>query len=150
MMKYLLNSNNIYDLFEENNKTKSFLKRYEQINEVYETKLKKSDEYIATDLVFFTYGGNLSISQDIANALMYKHPEKIIAVGYSNNNLVKFSLRWSEGDVKKMTLEAIKDIEGATGGGHEHATGAFIPKDKINDFKANLLCEIKINKIQNQ
>ncbi len=138
MMRYLLGADSIYDLFEENNKTKSFLKRYEKINEVYESKLKKAEDFIGEDFVFFTYGGNLSISQDIANALMYKYPDKIIAVGYSNSNLVKFSLRWSEGDIKKITLNAISKIEGATGGGHEHSTGAVIPKDKINEFKSFL------------
>ena len=42
-------------------------------------------------------------------------------------------------DVREMTLKAIRGLEGATGGGHEHATGAQVSVDDLQKFKENLM-----------
>ena len=38
-------------------------------------------------------------------------------------------------DVREITLEAIKDLPGAVGGGHKNATGAKINNDDLPEFR---------------
>lgn len=142
MIRLLINANSPYDLLEENSKTKGLFKRFEDINEKYQKILKKAEEEIDGDILFFNYAGDLSISQYIAQELSYKYPHKAIAVVYTKGNISNLSLRW-EKDIRTATINAVKDIEGASGGGHEHATGARVPADKILFFKERLLGEIK-------
>lgn len=144
--KFLISASDANEVLEENNKTKVFLKRYEDINKKYQVILKKSEEHITDDMIFFGYSGDLSINQYVSNELFYRYPDKVIVTLYNKSSMVNVSLRW-KGDIRAATVNAIKDIEGATGGGHEHATGARIPADKIQVFKENLEKEIeKLNK----
>jgi nanoRNase/pAp phosphatase (c-di-AMP/oligoRNAs hydrolase) len=73
---------------------------------------------------------------------MYEFPKKIIIVVYTKGNIANVSLRWDK-DIRVPTVNAVKGIEGATGGGHEHACGARVPLDKLDFFKEKLLEEIK-------
>jgi oligoribonuclease NrnB/cAMP/cGMP phosphodiesterase (DHH superfamily) len=41
-------------------------------------------------------------------------------------------------DIRKLTLESIKDIPGATGGGHKNATGAKMSVSDLPVFKENV------------
>ena len=76
----------------------------------------------------------MSVSQQLSDKLSYRHPDLIVVVGYRKPGIIKVSMRWS-GDIRKITLGAIGKIPGATGGGHEHATGAQIPDDHFDEFK---------------
>ena len=141
MSRFLIQANDANDILEENVKTKIFLKRYEEINKKYQVILKKSEEHITKEMVFFTYSGDLSINQYVSNELFYRHPDKVIVTIYTKGNIANLSLRW-RGDIRTATVNAIKDIEVASGGGHEHATGARMPADKLQEFKEKLLKEI--------
>jgi nanoRNase/pAp phosphatase (c-di-AMP/oligoRNAs hydrolase) len=146
MMKFLLKTQNPNDILEENPKTRIFLKRFEEINEKYQKLLNKVEHSIKGNVLFFNYAGDLSISQYTANQLFYKHPDKAIVVAYTKGNMSNVSLRWKD-DIRTVTINALKGIEGATGGGHEHSCGARIPSDRLQEFKDNVLKEIeKINK----
>jgi single-stranded DNA-specific DHH superfamily exonuclease len=145
MVKVLLESNNPYDLLEENSKNRSFLRRFEVINKKYQSILEKADKSIDGDILFYTYSGDMSISQYVANELVYKYPEKIIVVGYTKGSIVNLSLRW-KGDIRTAVVNAISSIEGATGGGHEHASGARLPFENLKIFQENLLKEIEKSK----
>ena len=116
--------------------------RFNEINEKYQKIIKKAEEFVEKDIVFFNYAGDLSISQYAANELLYKYPHKVIVVVYTKGGISNISLRW-EKDIRTATINAIKDIDGASGGGHEHSTGARVPADKILFFKERLLGEIK-------
>lgn len=143
MMKFLMNAKGPHDILEDSHKTKSFLKRFKDINEKYKRILKNAeDAYTGGDLLFFSYSGDMSINQYVANELMYNHPHKIILIVYSRGNIANLSLRWDK-DIRTPTVNALKDIEGATGGGHEHATGARMAKDKLDIFKERLLEEVE-------
>ena len=142
MMKFLMKANSARDLLDENPKTKEIIQRFNELNEKYQRILKKADEFAKGDILFFTYSGDLSISQYTANQLSYMHPQKAIIVVYSKGNVSNASLRWS-GDIRTATINAIKDIEGASGGGHEHSTGARIPTDKLDIFKKRISEEIE-------
>ncbi len=142
MTRLLINAKNPYELLEENSKTKSLLKRFNEINEKYQKIIKKSEEFVEKDMIFFNYAGDLSISQYAANELFYKYPHKVIVVVYTKGDVSNISLRW-EKNIRTATINAIKNIDGASGGGHEHATGARVPADKLLFFKERLFGEIK-------
>lgn len=142
MMKFLMKANSIYDLIEENPKTASFLKRFKEIDEKYKRILKKAEDSIEEDLIWYSYAGDMSINSYISNELFYRYPHKVIVVIYGKSDIVNISLRW-EKNIRLATVNALQGIEGATGGGHEHATGARVPKDKLMEFKEKLLEEVK-------
>jgi len=143
MLRFLMKANGPYDVLEENSKTKSFLSRYNFINTKIKKEVKKAEEHVdvKNKLLFFTYSGEMSLSQHISNELMYKYPEYVIIVGFIKGEVIKFSLR-GPGDVRKLTLDSIEEFEGATGGGHKHATGAQILASQRDKFKENILKNI--------
>lgn len=142
MMKFLIKVSNPGELLEENEKTRAFFKRFNEINEKYQRLMKKAEEDTGGDILFFSYSGDISISQYVADELMYKYPGKVIVVIYSKGNIANISLRWDR-DIRTPLVEVIKNIEGSRGGGHENSSGARIPSDKIPEFKENLSKEIE-------
>jgi len=143
MLRYLVKVKNAYDVLEENHNTRSYLNRYNQINEKYKKIIEKAERFVdkKNKLLFFTYGGDLSISQDVSNELIYRHPDLVVVVGYIKGNYANFSLRGNV-EIKEITLNAIKNIEGATGGGHTYATGAKMTAEQVDKFKENILKEL--------
>ena len=138
MLRYLMKSKTPYDIIQENSKTKSFLSRYSEIHAKVQTIVGKAELKLGDEkLLFFTYGGDMSLSQHVSNELIYRHPDKVVAVGYKKGNYINFSLRGPL-NVRELTLKAIEGLEGAQGGGHEHATGAKITEDQLEVFKSNL------------
>jgi single-stranded DNA-specific DHH superfamily exonuclease len=143
MMRFLMKVKNPHEIIDENSHTRSFLKRFKEINEKYKRILAKAEgAYNGGEILYFSYSGDMSINQYIANELMYYHPHKIIFVVYATGNLANVSLRWDR-DIRTPTVNALKHIEGATGGGHENSTGARMPKDKVDFFKEKLIEEIE-------
>ena len=70
---------------------------------------------------------------NLANQIKYEFPGKFIVVVYVNKDIANISIRGN--NAREITLKAIKDIEGAVGGGHDKATGAKINIDSLPDFK---------------
>lgn len=136
MLKFMMSVKNPYDILEENEKTKHILKKYKEINSKYWELLKKAKLNSHKNLIFFQYGGKLSLSANLANQLNYEFPDKIIVVAYIKEDVVNISLRGK--NIRKLTLRAIKNIPNATGGGHEHATGAKMSADFLPKFKENI------------
>ena len=136
MLKFMIEIKNPYDILEENQKTKHILERYNEINVKFQELVEKAKNNQKEKLIFFQYQGTLSLSANIANQLNYEFPEKIIVVAYVKDNIVNVSLRGK--NIRKITLEAIKNIPGATGGGHKHATGAKMFLDYLPKFKENV------------
>lgn len=132
MMKYLLDANGLYDVFEENSKTRSFHKRYNDINKIYQRLLNKDKEENGR-LVWFSYAGDMSISSEIANELYFNHKDKFVVVAYKRYDKVNISIRGK--DAKKVLEEVIKEMGDVSGGGHEEACGASVPLDRLDEFK---------------
>jgi len=137
MLRFLVSVKGPYDIFEENTKTKSFHTRFGQIEEKYRKLVDKAKEDIEGDLIYFQYGGDLSISAEIANELFYLYPKKVIVVAYISGSRANISMRGSQ-DIRKLTEKAIEGLEGATGGGHIHATGAQVLIEDLPKFKARI------------
>jgi single-stranded DNA-specific DHH superfamily exonuclease len=145
MLRFLMKVKNIHDLTQENLSTRSFLFRFEYINEKYQKLLKKAEAQVKEDkknkLLFFSYSGDMSISQELSNELSYRYPKKVVVVSYSSSGKANISIR-GDINVRDLFLKAIADIEGATGGGHEHSCGGRVPADSIAKFKENLIREM--------
>ena len=137
MQKLMMKVKGPSDVLEENSKTKQILERYEQINKKYKVLIEKARFTAKEKLLYFTYGGDYSLSSNIANQLSYDFEGKTIVVVYTKGDVANISIR-SKGKALKITQEAIKDIEGATGGGHESATGAKIMTSDLPKFKAKV------------
>ena len=136
MIKFLFNAS-VQDVLHDNKKN-TLLERFNQVDKLYQKLMEKArvcaDE---SKLLYFQYGGELSLSADIANELFYRFPEKVIVVAYISGTKANLSLR-GESDVRELTLKAIEGIEGARGGGHKHATGAQVSVEDVPRFKENL------------
>jgi single-stranded DNA-specific DHH superfamily exonuclease len=134
MIKFMSKVSGPMDLLEENLKTKQILKRHDEINSKYQMLMKKAREEVREKLIYFQYGGSLSLSGNIANQLIYEYPDKIIVVVYIKGDVANISLRGGK-DIRKLTLESIEGIPGATGGGHKNATGAKMSVSDLPKFK---------------
>lgn len=138
MSNFLLKINSYSEILEENSKTHSFLSKYDEINGIIEKLVSKAEKELQENLLFFTYGGTMSVSQQLSDKLHYKYPKVIVVVGYRKPGVIKVSMRGS-GDVRTIALEIIDQIPGATGGGHEHAIGAQIPEEYFDQFREKMI-----------
>jgi hypothetical protein len=125
MLRFMIKVTGPMDVLEENSKTKQILFRFNEIDSKYQELMEKARNLASKKLIYFQYGGSLSLSANLANQLIYEFPDKLIVVAYINGDIVNISIRGKR-DVRKITLDAIKGIDSASGGGHENATGAKI------------------------
>lgn len=139
LLKYLFTCNSPYDLLEENQYTKDFHKRYRELNEFYQTQIKKAEAESNKDspTIIFTYSGKTSMSSQIANGIYYKNQDKLIIVGFKREEKVNISIRGKR--ALEITKRALEDIPDSTGGGHAEATGAMVPIDSWEKFRSNIL-----------
>jgi len=141
MSKFLLKAKNPREiLYDEKN---HILFRFNQVNKKYRKLIEKARKFVRDKLVYFQYGGDLSLSADIANELSYRFPGKIIIVVYIKGTKANISLRGK--NVKKLTEKAIEGLEDATGGGHENATGAKINVEDLPKFKERIEALVRQN-----
>jgi len=138
LTKYLFKATTPYDLLEENNYTRQFHKRANQLEEFFQKQIQKAESQIDENspLVFFTYSGNTSMSSEISNRLAFNHKDKLIIVAFLRPEKANISIRGK--NALKITETAIEGILGATGGGHEEATGAMVPISDFGRFKDNI------------
>ncbi|MFC1753934.1 DHH family phosphoesterase [Thermoproteota archaeon] len=132
-MKTLTRIEDPYEILKQKTSAGRFIyKRYENINEYYDSLLKKAKSKVVKDDIFiFVYQGErFSFSTEISNELLYNYPTKVILVGREKSGEIKYSIRASEKNVPPILKKALERVEGF-GGGHEHACGAVI-KEKFN------------------
>jgi len=136
MLKFLLKASSPREVLEEESKN-SLLFRFNQIDKKYQKLLEKAESSSNEGkLLYFQYGGDLSLSADISNELYYRHPDKIIVVAYLTGAKANLSLRGEH--VRDLTIKSIQGFENATGGGHENATGAKVMIEDLPAFKLKL------------
>jgi single-stranded DNA-specific DHH superfamily exonuclease len=142
MTKFLCAAKNPYEVLEESSKNKEMHFKFNQISKKSEKFIEKAKSLANEDkFLFFQYSGDLSISADLANQLTYLFPDKIVVVIYLSGAKANISVRGNK--IKSLLLNSIKDIEGATGGGHENAVGARIPLESLEEFKQNMRSNLK-------
>ncbi len=137
MIKFLISVKNPYEVIEENSKNREMHSRFEQIQKKYHKLIEKA-KALADDnkLLFFQYGGDMSISADLSNELTYLYPDKIIVVVRVVGVKASISMRGNK--IKKIFLESIFGLEDARGGGHENAIGGQVRVDDLEKFRENL------------
>ncbi len=138
MLKFLVTAKSPYELLEENSRTYTMLRRAKQIEKKYRKLLERARKHARGRVLFFQYGGSLSLSADLANELAYLYPDKIIVVAYIKGSKANISLR-GELDMREITRKAIAGLEDATGGGHKHATGAQVSVEDLPVFRKRII-----------
>jgi len=138
MLRFLLQVKSPREVLEEGKKNYYMHKRFKQIESRYQKFLSKamSLSIHAGKILFFQYGGDMSISSDLANALRYKFPKKIIVVCYISGAKVNVSVRGK--NVRDLIAKVVEGFEGATSGGHEDAVGAKISVGDLEMFREKL------------
>ncbi len=138
MIKFLMIARNPYEVLEESSRNFSMHFRFKQIDKKYQKLLQKADEIAKSskNLLFFQYGGDLSISSDLANEISYRYKDKVIVVVYVTGIKANISARGK--NVKDPILKSISGLEGASGGGHDDAVGAQIKIEDLEKFRENL------------
>ena len=135
MVKFLMKSRGPFDVLQEvpenremHEKFNIISKKYNKFIEKAKSEVKESDK-----LVFFEYGGNMSMSAALSNRLSYLFPGRFIFVAYIKEDFVNISGRGK--NVKTILEKVLKDFDNAKGGGHEDAVGARIMKRDLEKFR---------------
>ena len=142
LQNFLISINEPGEVFEETSKNYDFRKKYKEIKKKYDSLVERAKTRVGKKMLSFDYSGDLSISSEISNRLLYSFPGKIIFVAFRKGAISNISLR---GKGVKKFLERILssgEFENATGGGHEDAVGARIKTEDLDKFKKFLEEEI--------
>ncbi|MEM2932698.1 MAG: DHHA1 domain-containing protein [Candidatus Pacearchaeota archaeon] len=137
LTKFLTEINSPQAILEESNKNKTMHKKFKQIYKRYQNLLEKAKKFAKQDLLWFQYGGSLSISAELSNALIYLYPEKLVVVAYIKDEKARISVR-SSTNIREIVLKALEGLEGASGGGHEMALGANVRVEDLPSFRERL------------
>lgn len=134
MMKFLIKAGTPYEVLEDSPCNHTMHSRFELIDRKYQSLLKKAIKIGKTNekILFFKYGGELSMSADLSNELIYRFPEKIIVVVYVSGIKANISVRGKR--IRDKVVGSIKNLQGATGGGHEDAAGAQVKASDLEMF----------------
>ncbi|MFA6022930.1 MAG: DHH family phosphoesterase [Candidatus Pacearchaeota archaeon] len=145
MINLLVKIKSPFEILKEDDKNYMINQRYKYIQNFYTNLLEKAKKIARTSnkIVFFQYGGEFSISADLANELSYCFPGKVIIVAYLKGSIANISIRGK--NIRTITINAVKTIEGATGGGHENATGAKMSSGDLSKFREFFEKEIRKN-----
>ncbi len=136
IVRLLEKANSAIDILNEDKDTLHLHKKYQKVNEYIEKTIKKVKK-ISEKLLILEYAGENSMSSEISNYLYYQNKEKIILVSFKKSDYCNISIRGK--GVKEILSNAIKDIPGASGGGHDEACGGRIPTDNWEDFKEKVI-----------
>ena len=138
MIRFLIKAKTPYEILEENPKTQVLHKRFEYIESRYQRLLKKAITLgkKSNHVLFFKYGGDLSISSELSNRLSYLFPKKFVVVAYLKGIKTNISGRGEK--IRSPFLKTIEGFEGATAGGHENAVGAQVKTEDIEKFSEKL------------
>ncbi len=120
------------EVLSESGKNYNFRKKYLEIEKKYNDLINKAEQGVSGRVIFFEYGGEISISSDISNELFYKHSDKFVVVAYKKGEISNLSLRGK--NVKKILEKVLKEV-GGHGGGHDDAVGARIATSDLGKFK---------------
>ncbi len=125
MFGFLLKVKSPVEILKESSENAKIHQRYRQINSVYLRILERAKKTARNSkgLVYFEYGGELSLSSNLANELSYRFPGKVVIVAYVKGASANVSVR-GQVNVREIGLGILSGIDGATGGGHKHAIGA--------------------------
>jgi len=111
----------------------SFRETFRLLKDKYERILESAEKEKKGKMIFFSYGGETSMSADLANELSYRNPGKYVLMAFVKGPIANISLRGN--GVKEKLLNVLKEFPAGTGGGHTDAAGARIKSDELERFR---------------
>ncbi len=144
MQNYLLECKSPNDVLAEHSGNINLRKRYKDMRKKYSALIEKAKEAKHGEMIMFEYGGDLSISSNLSNELSYLYPKKIIMVAFKKGTVANISLRGKK--IREVLDKVLKQMQHASGGGHEDAVGARIRLEDLEKFKELLEKELKERK----
>jgi single-stranded DNA-specific DHH superfamily exonuclease len=139
MQNFLISCKGPAEVFAESYSNHAFRQKYSDVKKKYDALIEKAGNCVEDRLVFFEYGGELSISSDLSNGLSYKYPGKYVVVAYRRGDVANLSMRGK--NVKKVLAKVLAKVDGM-GGGHDDAVGARVGASDLGKFKKFLEEEI--------
>lgn len=90
---------------------------------------------------FYFFEPKYQIKSAVINEISFSNPKEIFIFAVPKKDEISLSARNQEGnnDMVKLLKKGIKKIENSSAGGHKRACGGKIPKEKLEQFKQNLL-----------
>ncbi|MBT7902337.1 DHH family phosphoesterase [Candidatus Woesearchaeota archaeon] len=143
-VKVLTRIESPYELLEPTTPPAKFvIRRYNVVNKIYQDMLSDALDKFRKEksklLVYVYESGQLSMSGDLSNELLYNFPKNVMIIGRIKNGEVKMSLR-SGIKTKKIPpilKKALIGVEGY-GGGHEYACGSCVKEKDFDKFLASI------------
>lgn len=140
LQNHLIGCKTPNDVLAEVVENKSFRERYGEIAKKYNALIEEAKENVSGKMLLFEYGGDLSMSSEIANELSFLYPKKYIIVAFKKGGVCNLSLRGK--NVRKILDKVLKELGDGSGGGHEDAVGGRIKLDNLPKFKELLEKEV--------
>jgi len=142
LQNFLINAKGPNDVLLDLESKSSFAKKYIEIKKKYDSLLERAKENVikGSKVIFFSYGGDLSISADISNELSYLYPKHSIIVAYTTPSISNLSIRGY--DVRALIEKLLPRFENSSGGGHRDAVGVRLQTVDLERFKKEFEREI--------
>ncbi len=140
IMKFMEKAKSPSDILSESKDTIYLHKKYKKLKEFIE-KMAKKVKNIEDKILILEYSGENSLSSEISNYLFSKNQDKFILVSFMGSAYCNISVRGKRS--KEILEKAIKDMEGASGGGHDEACGGRIPTEHWDDFKEKVIALVE-------
>ncbi len=135
---------NPYEILNETTPRGKFIyKKYTELQKAYNPLLKKAESKVKKDkLLLFTYPSTkMSLTGELSNELLYRHPDKVILVGREKTDSVIISVRSKKGKLPALIKKSLEGLNGY-GGGHDNACGGNISKSDFRTFVERFRKEI--------
>lgn len=133
LQKFLISCKSPADFFLELDSGSSFGKNYRELKKKYDALIRKAEKGVGDKVIFFRYGGDLSISSEISNYFSHKYPEHRVVIAYDKGTFSNLSLRGKK--VKIFLDKLLPRFKDSRGGGHEEAVGARVLTEDLERFK---------------
>ncbi len=140
LQNFLISCNYPSEVLVDNPKSWMASESYRVVKDRYDKLLIESEKDVGKNLIFFTYGGETSMSAIIANYLSYKYAPRNVVVGFVKGEITNLSLRGK--GIRKILEKVLKDFSNARGGGHEDAVGARVKTEDLARFREALENEV--------
>ena len=110
-------------------------KKYEAVKKEFDMLLARAEQNMVNGkaISYIYQHDSSSFTKNIANILLYKHPDKVIIIGREKEGMLNISLRSRQFSLLPILSKALEGIEGS-GGGHEFTCGAHIRKIDYEKF----------------
>jgi len=142
LQNFLINSKGPNDVFLELESKSSFAKKYREIREKYDSLLGRAKKNVIKEnkVIFFSYGGDLSISADISNELSYLYSKYFIIISYTAPSMSNLSIRGD--NVRAIIDKVLLKFKNSSGGGHRDAVGVRLQTVDLERFKKQFEREV--------